>query len=109
MVSIHGQTAYPASFLSTIVRIIGEQLILEHPVVREIVTLKAMCSKKWAVPLFLAVSARLPASIKTPTVAVWAEGLDSVAIVKPFLRDVMRVPETLMAAAVARGRTACIS
>jgi hypothetical protein len=70
------------------------------------ITLKAMCSKKWAAPLFLAVSARLPASMKTPTVAVWEEGLDSVATVKPFLREVIRVPGIWVAAAVARGRTA---
>jgi hypothetical protein len=29
-----------------------------------------MCSRKWAAPLFCAVSYRLPASIQTPTVAV---------------------------------------
>ncbi len=35
-------------------------------------TLKARCSRKWAVPLVSAVSAREPASIQTPTVEVWA-------------------------------------
>ena len=34
------------------------------------VPLKAMCSRKWAVPLVRSVSAREPASIQTPTVAV---------------------------------------
>lgn len=43
-------------------------------------TLKARCSKKWAVPLVLSVSARLPASIQTPTVDVCAHGECSVAI-----------------------------
>lgn len=43
-------------------------------------TLKAKCSRKWAVPLVLSVSARLPASIQTPTVDVWAHGECSVAI-----------------------------
>ena len=33
-------------------------------------TLKARCSKKWAVPLVLSVSALDPASIQTPTVEV---------------------------------------
>ena len=35
-----------------------------------LVPLNAMCSKKWAAPLFSFVSYRLPASIQTPTVAV---------------------------------------
>ena len=43
-------------------------------------TLKARCSRKWAVPLVLSVSAREPASIHTPTVDVWAHGECSVAI-----------------------------
>ena len=43
-------------------------------------TLNARCSKKCAVPLVLSVSARLPASIQTPTVDVWAHGECSVAI-----------------------------
>ena len=43
-------------------------------------TLNAKCSKKWAVPLVLSVSAREPASIHTPTVDVWAHGECSVAI-----------------------------
>ena len=43
-------------------------------------TLKARCSRKCAVPLVLSVSARLPASIHTPTVDVWAHGECSVAI-----------------------------
>lgn len=34
------------------------------------VTLNARCSRKWAVPFVLSVSARLPASIQTPTVEV---------------------------------------
>lgn len=33
-------------------------------------TLKARCSRKWAVPLVSSVSAREPASIQTPTVEV---------------------------------------
>lgn len=47
-------------------------------------TLKAMCSKKWAVPLFFEFSKREPASIHIPTVAVWKLGFDSVATVSPF-------------------------
>jgi hypothetical protein len=43
-------------------------------------TLKARCSRKCAVPLVLSVSARLPASIHTPTVDVCAQGECSVAI-----------------------------
>jgi hypothetical protein len=43
-------------------------------------TLNARCSKKCAVPFVLSVSARLPASIHTPTVEVWAHGECSVAI-----------------------------
>jgi hypothetical protein len=43
-------------------------------------TLNARCSKKCAVPFVLSVSARLPASIHTPTVDVWAQGECSVAI-----------------------------
>jgi hypothetical protein len=43
-------------------------------------TLNARCSKKCAVPFVLSVSARLPASIQTPTVDVWAHGECSVAI-----------------------------
>jgi len=43
-------------------------------------TLKARCSRKCAVPLVSSVSARLPASIHTPTVDVWAHGECSVAI-----------------------------
>lgn len=43
-------------------------------------TLNARCSRKCAVPLVLSVSARLPASIQTPTVDVWAHGECSVAI-----------------------------
>src|SRR5215468_4641269 len=43
-------------------------------------TLKARCSRKCAVPLVVSVSARLPASIHTPTVEVWAHGECSVAI-----------------------------
>lgn len=35
-------------------------------------TLKARCSRKWAVPLVSSVSAREPASIHMPTVEVWA-------------------------------------
>ena len=38
--------------------------------------MKAMCSRKWAVPEVLSVSAREPASIQTPTVAVDEEGED---------------------------------
>ena len=33
-------------------------------------TLKAICSKKWAVPLVSSVSKRVPLSIHTPTVVV---------------------------------------
>lgn len=43
-------------------------------------TLKARCSRKWAVPFVLSVSAREPASIQTPTVEVCAHGECSVAI-----------------------------
>lgn len=43
-------------------------------------TLKAKCSRKWAVPFVLSVSALLPASMKTPTVAVCTYGECSVAI-----------------------------
>jgi hypothetical protein len=42
-------------------------------------TLKARCSRKWAVPLVSSVSAREPASIQTPTVDVCAKGECSVA------------------------------
>lgn len=42
-------------------------------------TLKARCSRKWAVPLVSSVSAREPASIHMPTVDVWAHGECSVA------------------------------
>ena len=45
-----------------------------------ILTLKARCSRKWAVPLVLSVSALDPASIQTPTVEVCAHGECSVAI-----------------------------
>lgn len=44
--------------------------------------MKAKCSRKWAVPFVLSVSARLPASIQTPTVDVCAHGECSVAICK---------------------------
>lgn len=50
-----------------------------------------MCSRKWAVPLVASVSAREPASIQAPTVAVWAEGVDSVATVRPLGRVVILV------------------
>eukprot|EP00976_Prorocentrum_cordatum_P013556 270500-Prorocentrum_minimum.AAC.2 len=43
-----------------------------------------MCSKKCAVPLFSEVSKRLPASIHTPTVAVVAKGVVSVATRSPL-------------------------
>ena len=43
-------------------------------------TLNARCSRKCAVPFVLSVSARLPASIQTPTVDVCAHGECSVAI-----------------------------
>lgn len=48
-------------------------------------TLKARCSRKWAVPLVLSVSDREPASIHTPTVEVWAHGECSVAIYKALV------------------------
>jgi hypothetical protein len=48
------------------------------------VPLKAMCSKKCALPLLASVSYRLPASIHTPTVAVSAKGAVSEPIRKPF-------------------------
>lgn len=63
-----------------------------------------MCSKKWAVPFVLSVSAREPASIQTPTVAVWACGWDSVATVRPFGRVVVSVMGAGMFAAVANDR-----
>jgi hypothetical protein len=54
----------------------------------------------------VSVSAREPASIQTPTVAVWANGCDSVATVKPFGRVVICVDGELLApAAVAYGRS----
>lgn len=53
-------------------------------------TLKAMCSKKWAVPLFFSLSAREPASIQTPTVAVCEAGFSSDATVKPLGKMVLR-------------------
>ena len=53
--------------------------------------LKAICSRKWAVPFDVSVSAREPASIHTPTVAVWAWGCASVATVSPFERVVTSV------------------
>lgn len=43
-------------------------------------TLNAKCSRKWAVPFVLSVSAREPASIQMPTVDVCAHGECSVAI-----------------------------
>jgi hypothetical protein len=55
------------------------------------VPLKAMCSRKCAVPLFVSVSAREPASIQTPTVAVCACEWASVATVRPFERVVISV------------------
>ena len=42
-------------------------------------------------PLVVSVSAREPASIHTPTVAVWAWGCASVATVRPFERVVTSV------------------
>ena len=53
-------------------------------VVRLAVPLNAMCSRKCAVPLFAAVSYRDPASIQTPTVAVSAFGVVSVATRMPL-------------------------
>jgi hypothetical protein len=55
------------------------------------VLLKAICSRKWAEPFDVSVSAHEPASIHTPTVAVWAWGCASVATVKPFERVVTSV------------------
>lgn len=52
------------------------------------VPLKAKCSRKWAVPLVLSVSAREPASIHTPTVEVCAYGECSVAICRIPLMSV---------------------
>ena len=54
-------------------------------------TLNAICSKKWAAPLFFSFSALLPALIHTPTVAVCANTLVSVATVNPFGSTVERV------------------
>ena len=48
-------------------------------------TLNAKCSKKWAVPLVLSVSALEPASIQTPTVEVCAHGECSVAICRVLI------------------------
>lgn len=45
---------------------------LQQATAKLVRTLKARCSRKWAVPLVSAVSAREPASIHTPTVEVWA-------------------------------------
>ena len=55
---------------------------------RTVVPLKAMCSRKWAVPLLAAFSYRLPASIQTPTVAVSAKGVVSDATLSPLDRVV---------------------
>ena len=57
-------------------------------VVLVLVPLNAMCSRKCAVPLLAAVSYLLPASIHTPTVAVWACGVASVATRMPLGRVV---------------------
>jgi hypothetical protein len=62
---------FPTSFPATAFQSPGPDIY--------ILTLKAKCSKKCAVPLVSSVSALLPASMKTPTVAVWAYGECSVA------------------------------
>lgn len=58
---------------TTVSRLCPYDAISGHP------TLKARCSRKWAVPFVSLVSAREPASIQTPTVDVWAHGEYSVA------------------------------
>ena len=59
-----------------------------NPHTLTVVPLKAMCSKKWAVPLLASVSYRLPASIHTPTVAVLEWGTVSLATRRPLGRRV---------------------
>jgi hypothetical protein len=44
---------------------------LESMVERGVRTLNARCSRKWAEPEVASVSAREPASIQIPSVAVW--------------------------------------
>lgn len=58
-------------------------------------TLKARCSKKCAVPFVASVSALLPASIKTPTVAVCTYGECSVAIYTPHHHHQSAHPSSL--------------
>lgn len=53
-------------------------------------TLNAMCSRKWATPLFSSVSNREPASIHSPMVAVGAP-VSSVATLKPLSKVVVLV------------------
>ena len=67
--------------------------------------MKAICSKKCAVPFVRSVSAREPASIHAPTVAVCAAGFDSVATVKPLDKVVVWVigPRFTTEAKVRRG------
>jgi hypothetical protein len=67
-------------------------------------TWTAICSKRFAAPLFSADSWREPASTKTPTVALPEEGFSSVATVRPLGKVVMRVAADCLAA-VAKGRT----
>lgn len=71
---------------------------------REFSTLKARCSRKWAVPEVASVSARDPASIQIPTVAVWRKGEYSVATERPFERVVVCVGRMREFAGVARAR-----
>lgn len=55
---------------------------------RTLVPLKRMCSRKCAAPLVSSVSNLLPELIQTPTVAVSAKGMCSVATRRPLGRVV---------------------
>lgn len=67
-----------------------------------------MCSRKCATPEVDVVSEREPASIQTPTVAVWAYGDDSVATVSPLGRVEIWVSGSALAVArLRRNEGAC--
>jgi len=66
--------------------------------------LNARCSRKWAVPEVASVSAREPASIQIPTVAVCRYGEYSVATERPFDSVVVWVGRMSEFAGVARAR-----
>ena len=56
--------------LTSLIRALNQRSIIVITIFFIVLTLKAICSRKWAVPLFFSVSNRLPASIQTPTVHV---------------------------------------